>query len=1182
MRTHHVLSLGAAVVAAAFLTTTVHGQTLVWSDEFDGPTIDRSTWTFNTGGSGFGNGELQYYTARPENAYIDAGNLVIEARRENYLGDKAFTSSRLVTNGRFAFKYGTIEARIKLPNVEYGLWPALWMMGVNYGAVDWPAAGEVDIMEFGRKDGYLAGVVNQRALAAAHWELNDEHTYQDGFIDWSANLCDDYHLFQMEWTPAHMRIYVDGVMFWSLDISDPVGDDLEEFHGPMFLLTNVAVGGWNFIEITDPGAITATFPARMYIDYIRLYDNGDTELYFGEDTQESGDFGIFTETTPVNNHVQYETDAELFLWNNLTEVADIPYEGNEVWSMSAAPGAWWGMGVLSTQFDRNLKDYSDGHMHLHMKTTSTDTFKIGLKSATSGESWVYLNDEHSYGLERDGEWHEVVIPLNAFLNIDFQTVSQLFMIAGDPPSSTVAFAIDNVYWTPDVARPTPENGNFGIFTEDPAHRTAGHYQLGPDGEFYIWEHTLQEGAQTPYEGTTSLSLTSAPGLNWFGAAFTPTIKYNLSAFRYSESKLHFAMKTSSTTTFRIGMRSGNVNDIGQKWIEFANGSDPYGFVRDGNWHIVEIPMSDFTDSVDLTEVSMMFELLGVVGPITGIEFDDVCLLNGGEALSTGAGYPDADAGPDQVVILPADSAVLDGSQSSDDGMIVDYHWEQVSGPSAATLSGADTAILTVSDLIEGSYAFRLTVTDDDELTNSDIASVLVATPDPTADAGLDQSVALPTDSATLYGSGSDVDGVIVAYDWVQLSGPATALIADPTAAITTVSHLYEGIYVFELTVTDNDSLTDSDQVVVEVTNPPQNIALGKPTTASSSTGSVLLLNGGFEQGTGTDADYWSLLEYVAGSSTATAIRDATVPYSGAWHVLLSVTGAGDAGPAALAQQVTAPGTVVPGSSYDLIAQVRRIGSLGPGAVAQLYMQWLNASGGVVGDTGYLDIGGGLSEDYAPFGFLGVVAPASADKALVMLRVAGGAIAGSNADIAFDDVELTSAGGAQDGDNAVDGNIGTAWASEPGDPQWIEIALGDRYEIHQIVLEWADAHAQEYDIDVSDNGVDWTTVHSTTTGAGGTEPINLFAVAQYIRLYAHVGGTAGGCSLYEFEVYGRLQPGDIDGDGNVDLDDFDLLADCMTGPDVEVLPGCYEADLDRSTAVDLLDFAKLQAAFGAGL
>ncbi|GJM25822.1 MAG: hypothetical protein DHS20C16_22370 [Phycisphaerae bacterium] len=1167
-----------AICSSLLVIPTTVGQTLVWSDEFDGPTIDRETWTFNTGGSGFGNGELQYYTNRPENVFIDSGSLVIEARRESYLGGKEFTSSRLVTNGRFSFKYGTVEARIKLPDVDNGMWPALWIMGTNFGAINWPACGELDIMEFGRKDGFDAGVVNRRVVSAAHWDFDGNHVFTHSFTDRPTDMHLDYHLFRMEWTPTEIRTYVDGDLFWSLDISDPIADQLTEFHDPMFLLTNVAVGGWNFIEITDPGQISATFPAQMHIDYIRLFDNGDTELFYGDDVQETGDFGVFTETTPVNNSVQYEVDASLLLWNNLIDGTEPAFEGSEAWSMTAAPGDWWGMGVLSTQFDRNLKNYSDGHMHFHMKTTSSETFKIGLKSATSGESWVFLeNGGASFGLVRDGNWHEVVIPLNSFLNVDFNTVSQLFMIAGDPPAATVEFAIDNMYWTPDVPRPTPENGNFGIFTEDPAHKTAGEYQLGVDGEFFIWADTLLQGTQNPYEGTESMSLTSAPGLDWFGAAFTPTIKYNLSAFRFPESKLHLALKTSATTTFRLGMRSGNVDDIDQKWIEFSNGSDPYGFVRNGNWHVVEIPMSDIIDAVNLTEVSLLFELLGVNGPISNIEFDDVCLLGGGDALPVGAGVPDADAGDDQLVILPVNSATLDGTQSTDDGVITDFSWTQVSGPSMATLNGAGSSILNVSNLLEGVYVFRLTVTDNDGLTNSDSASVTVATPAPTADAGPDQIIALPTTSAALSGLGSDADGTIVDFAWTQISGPAMATLPTPSSAITSADNLYEGTYVFELTVTDNVGLTGSDQVLIEVVDVPQNIALLKPATVSSSVGSGLLLNGGFEFGVGTDADDWTMLEFPAGNATATAIRTQALPNTGASRLSLSVVGTSSGGPAAQAQQQTSPSSVIPGNAYDYTAQVRRVGSIGVGVVVQMYMQWLNAGGIVIGDSGYLDIGGSLTESYAEYGFFNIVAPAGADKALVILRLAGGAINGSAADIAYDDVSLSSVGVSQVGDNAVDGNPVTDWSSEDGDPQWIEIALGDRYEINQVVLNWADAHSQEYDIDVSEDGSQWATVHSTATGAGGTETIDLFAVGQYIRMYSHVGASINGCSLYEFEVYGQLQPGDIDNDGDVDLDDYDLLADCLTGPDVEVLPGCHNADLDRNTHVDLLDWAKFQAA-----
>ena len=141
---------------------------VVWSDEFNGTVIDSGTWTYDVGGGGFGNGQFEYDTARHENSYITNGNLVIEARRENYLGN-SFTSARMLTQGRFAFKYGTLEARIKLPNTANGLWPAFWMMGNNSGGIAWPGCGELDIVEMGSKAGIEQGLQQQKINCALHF-----------------------------------------------------------------------------------------------------------------------------------------------------------------------------------------------------------------------------------------------------------------------------------------------------------------------------------------------------------------------------------------------------------------------------------------------------------------------------------------------------------------------------------------------------------------------------------------------------------------------------------------------------------------------------------------------------------------------------------------------------------------------------------------------------------------------------------------------------------------------------------------------------------------------------------------------------------------------------------------------------------------------------------------------------
>ena len=144
---------------------------------------------------------------------------------------------------------------------------------------------------------------------------------------------------------------------------------------------------------------------------------------------------------------------------------------------------------------------------------------------------------------------------------------------------------------------------------------------------------MNAAAQSPYEGSQDISLVSA-GLGWTGLAFTPNAKYNMTAFASSGSQLQFAMKiptSAAATPFMLGMKSGNIDGVGQKWINFnGSGSDPYGFQRDGLWHVVSIPMSDFEPEVDLSAVSQFFEILSTTA-ISNIELDDIHFTNGGAA-----------------------------------------------------------------------------------------------------------------------------------------------------------------------------------------------------------------------------------------------------------------------------------------------------------------------------------------------------------------------------------------------------------------------------------------------------------------------------------------------------------------------------------------------------------------------
>jgi beta-glucanase (GH16 family) len=733
------------VLIISFLACGSVYSDVVWSDEFDGDSIDRNTWIHDVGGWGWGNGQFEYDTARQENSYIESGSLVIEARRENYF-DNQFTSARMLTQGRFAFKYGSLEARIKFPDTADGLWPAFWLLGNNFPAIDWPMSGETDIVEIGSAAGIAEGLQQEKINCAIHFaDVSEVYGMDASWTDAAVDLSLDYHLYKISWTPTHMRFYLDSVQYGVWDITPAY---LREFHQPCFVILNVAIGGWDpsYTGVYDPALVTASFPAKMYVDWIRLESNAYTELYFGDDIEEVGNFGIYTETTPVENSLvygddtdpefDYGTEAALYPWNNMTESATPPAasEGSECWSFDIAAGVWYGMGVFLPNH-RNMKNYSDGYLHLDMRTTGTDPMKIGIKSSRGGEFWLPVGDETSeFGFARDGQWHEVIIPLNRYANTDFHTIHQMLMIAGDPPSSGFNLSIDNVWYEPSVPRLTPANGNFGVYTETALNKDAGEFILGTDGDFFIWENTLVEAAQSPYEGSESISLESAPGLSWFGAAFTPNAKHNLTAFRYTESRLHFALKTSSSTTFWIGMKSGNVDGVGQKWITFESGSDPYGFVRDGNWHLIDIPMSDIATEVDLSQVSQLFQVLGINGPISDIEFDDICFTGGGSPLIGDDNLPPTVSITSPVsgtFFDPGDNITIEADANDIDGTITKVEFFE-----GLNLLGEDLSrpyTYTWNSIPEGAYVLRAKATDSNDVSRTSLpVTIYVGTPELTA------------------------------------------------------------------------------------------------------------------------------------------------------------------------------------------------------------------------------------------------------------------------------------------------------------------------------------------------------------------------------------------------------------------------------------------------------------------
>jgi len=255
----------------------------LWSDEFDSGSVpDTTVWSYDLGASGWGNQELQEYTDSPDNARVDNGDLVITVRQKlTGSTPTGFTSARLRTQDKLMFRYGTIEARIRMPDLRDGLWPAFWTLGNDFGTVGWPHCGELDILEMGWRDAISAGYANRWVGSAAHWEYQGGHaqygrTYSPVLVE-PEGLDGEYHVFSLDWTPDSVTTYLDGSLLWSMDISPASCVDCEELHQPHFVILNVAVGG-AYTRLLNPVLITAPLPAEMRVDYLRIYDNGHTEL----------------------------------------------------------------------------------------------------------------------------------------------------------------------------------------------------------------------------------------------------------------------------------------------------------------------------------------------------------------------------------------------------------------------------------------------------------------------------------------------------------------------------------------------------------------------------------------------------------------------------------------------------------------------------------------------------------------------------------------------------------------------------------------------------------------------------------------------------------------------------------------------------------------------------------------
>jgi beta-glucanase (GH16 family) len=280
-------------VVSMGMVSVAQGWTMIWSDEFDYQGLpDPGKWVYDAGGGGWGNNELQYYTEnRTENARVEDGKLIIEARKENYENSN-YTSARLLTRGKGDWLYGRIEVRAKLPGGR-GAWPAIWMLPTDWEYGGWPASGEIDIMEY---VGYDPDVV--------HFTVHtDAYNHSIGTQVGRSTILDDpennFYTYSIEWYPDRVEFFVDDAKYFTFNNEDKTFSEWP-FDKAFHLILNIAIGGdWGGADGVDE----ALFPKMMEVDFVRVYKSPETVFIEGPEL-----------VAPNEHNVQYRLD-EIEGWN---------------------------------------------------------------------------------------------------------------------------------------------------------------------------------------------------------------------------------------------------------------------------------------------------------------------------------------------------------------------------------------------------------------------------------------------------------------------------------------------------------------------------------------------------------------------------------------------------------------------------------------------------------------------------------------------------------------------------------------------------------------------------------------------------------------------------------------------------------------------------------------------------
>ncbi|NNC94512.1 MAG: family 16 glycosylhydrolase [Chitinophagales bacterium] len=488
------------ILLATILLSTISNITIaqvgpvIWEENFNN--LDNWIKEVGNGSWGWGNGELEFY--QESNVSIapvpgEPGNnaLRINAKQESGPGivdqwgnPLNYTSGRLNTKSKVSVQYGVIETRVRVPDIDLGGWPAVWLLGLSN--LSWPQKGEIDMMEMGQRkvardlhDAHNGGnnmdnsTVNQTVgsnaifysdaavnpqnpSGAASISYDPADVYARPYYNYSSPLNDRFLIYRLYWDQDSLRFTVidNGTEYDLFEDPFPIDSASFEFREPFYFVANLAIGGafTDAYNLGDPGSgapVSMSFPADMYVDYIKVMEwNGQGEVNVGPPEFQSGNFGIFTDNTPTTAGITPGLDAEIFVWEGTLADATIPpYEGSNGISWTTTGKGWFGAGILSLQ-PVNLFDFAAGNLKFRIKIPANVSFKIGIVDAWGNENYVdFPANTTAYGLVRDGNWGQACIPVSDIRGtlIDLRMLSYEFTIL-EINGTACTFAIDDIYW----------------------------------------------------------------------------------------------------------------------------------------------------------------------------------------------------------------------------------------------------------------------------------------------------------------------------------------------------------------------------------------------------------------------------------------------------------------------------------------------------------------------------------------------------------------------------------------------------------------------------------------------------------------------------------------------------------------------------------------------------------------